>query len=97
MSEISNDKSIKETLSIIRKALQEDDVNNNNKEDVLVLNHLVKKDGTIEIINTISITKQEIKEILNEKLSEVFEKHFEKWLTKNIPNYLEKYFSKKEK
>ena len=95
MSDNSNNKSIKETLSVIRNALQDDDVINN--EDVLVLNKLVKKDGTIEAIETISITKQEIKKILNEKLSEVFEQHFENWLNKNIPNYLEKHFSKKEK
>ena len=96
MSEFSNDKSINETLSVIRKALQEDIVSE-NEEDVIVLNQLVKKDGTIAKIQVEDIRKQEIKEILNEKLSEVFEQHFEKWLDKNIPNYLEKYFSKKEK
>ena len=96
MNELSNDKSINETLSVIRNALQDDSANN-NKEDVLVLDQLVKEDGTIETINIESIRKLDIKEILNEKLSEVFEQHFEKWLNKNIPNYLEKYFSKKEK
>ena len=96
MNELSNGKSINETLSFIRNALQEDS-SNNNIEDVLVLDQLVKEDGTIEPINIDIIRKQEIKEILNEKLSEVFEQHFEKWLDKNIPNYLEKYFSKKEK
>ena len=96
MNELSNDKSINETLRVIRNSLQADSANN-NKEDVLVLDQLVKEDGTIKAINTESVSKHEIKEILNEKLSEVFEKHFEKWLTKNIPNYLEKYFSKKEK
>ena len=96
MNELSNGKSINETLSFIKNALQEDS-SNNNIEDVLVLDQLVKEDGTIEPINIDIIRKQEIKEILNEKLSEVFEQHFEKWLDKNIPNYLEKYFSKKEK
>jgi len=96
MNELSNGKSINETLSFIKNALQEDS-SNNKIDDVLVLDQLVKEDGTIEPINIDSIRKQEIKEILNEKLSEVFEQHFEKWLDKNIPNYLEKYFSKKEK
>tara|TARA_B100002003_G_C13654303_1_gene332650 strand:- start:41 stop:331 length:291 start_codon:yes stop_codon:yes gene_type:complete len=96
MNEFSNDKSINETLTVIKNALQEDSVDN-NKEDVLVLDQLVKEDGTIESINIENIKKHEIKEILNEKLSEIFELHFEKWLNKNIPNYLEKYFSKKEK
>ena len=96
MNELLNDKSINETLNVIRNALQEDSVNNYEKK-VLVLDQLVKKDGTIKKIISESINQQEIKDILNEKLSEVFEQHFEKWLDKNIPNYLEKYFSKKEK
>ena len=48
-------------------------------------------------INSNNITQSEIKQLLDEKLSEVFDLHFEKWLNNNIPNYLEKYFSKKEK
>ena len=79
-----------------QKALQEDSVDNIEK-NVLILDQLVKKDGTIKKIKSENIKQQEIKEILNDKLSEVFEQHFEKWLSKNIPNYLEKYFSKKEK
>jgi hypothetical protein len=96
MNEPFNDKSISETLNVIRKALQEDSVDNIEK-NVLILDQLVKKDGTIKKIKSENIKQQEIKEILNDKLSEVFEQHFEKWLSKNIPNYLEKYFSKKEK
>ena len=96
MNELLNDKSINETLNVIRNALQEDSVNNSEKK-VLVLDQLVKNDGTIKKIKTERIKQQEIKDILNEKLSEVFEQHFEKWLSKNIPDYLEKYFSKKEK
>ena len=92
-----NNKSINETLSVIKKALQEDSFDDNNEEDVLLLNQLVKEDGTIETIDNGNIKKQEIKDLLNKKLSEVFEQHFEKWLNNNIPDYLEKYFSKKEK
>ena len=97
MSEIPNNNSINETLKIIKKALQEDDVKNSEEEDVLVLNQLVKQDGTIETIHSNDLKKQEIINILNEKLAQVFEKDFENWLNKNIPNYLEKYFSNKEK
>tara|TARA_B100001245_G_C22610150_1_gene301605 strand:- start:42 stop:335 length:294 start_codon:yes stop_codon:yes gene_type:complete len=97
MSEIPNNNSINETLKIIKKALQEDDIKNSEEEDVLVLNQLVKNDGTIQTINKTNINKQEIKEMLNAKLTQVFEQNFENWLNKNIPNYLEKYFSNKEK
>ena len=95
MSNNSNDKSINETLDVIRRALQEEDTSNN--KDVLLLNQLVKEDGTIEKINIGNLTKAEIKNTFDEKLSEFFEQYFEKWLNKNTSKYLEKYFSKKEK
>ena len=96
MNESLNDKSINETLNVIRNALQDENNNNNNKE-ILLLDKLIKEDGTIKKINSNNITQSEIKQLLDEKLSEVFDLHFEKWLNNNIPNYLEKYFSKKEK
>ena len=95
MSNISNDKSINETLDVIRRALEEDGTSNN--KDVLLLNQIVKEDGTIEKINIGDLTKEVIKNTFDEKLSEFFEQYFEKWLNKNIPNYLDKYLSKKEK
>ena len=95
MNESLNDKSINETLNVIRNALQDENINNN--KEMLLLDKLVKEDGTIQKINSDNITQSEIKQLLDEKLSEVFDLHFEKWLNNNIPNYLEKYFSKKEK
>ena len=97
MNESLNDKSINETLNVIRNALQDKNNNNNNNKEILLLDKLVKEDGTIKKINSNNITQSEIKQLLDEKLSEVFDLHFEKWLNNNIPNYLEKYFSKKEK
>ena len=97
MNESLNDKSINETLNVIRSALQDENNNNNNNKKILLLDKLVKEDGTIKKINSNNITQSEIKQLLDEKLSEVFDLHFEKWLNNNIPNYLEKYFSKKEK
>ena len=49
---MSENQSIKDTLSVIRKAL-EDDKNNDNidQKETLILNHLVKDDGTIEVLN----------------------------------------------
>ena len=97
MNESLNDKSINETLNVIRSALQDENNNNNKNKEILLLDKLVKEDGTIKKINSNNITQSEIKQLLDEKLSEVFDLHFEKWLNNNIPNYLEKYFSKKEK
>ena len=91
--------SIKHTLDIIKKALQEEKSsslkNDSNEDNVLILNKFVKEDGTIEELEDTLLKKEEVKEIINKKISEVFEKYFDKWLDKNIPNYLDKFFKKK--
>jgi hypothetical protein len=90
--------SIKDTLEVIRKALEEDDVPNisNLNDNVLVLNQLVKEDGTINIIEDSYLSKEEILLILNKKLDEQFEKYFNKWLDNNLPKYLEKFIKNKK-
>ena len=88
--------SIKNTLNIIRKAIEEDDKSESQKdEDILILNKLVNEDGTIDILENQFLKKDEVKEILNQKISEIFKDHFDEWLDKNIPSYLDKYFKKK--
>ena len=88
--------SIKNTLNIIRKAIEEDGKSESQTDDdVLVLNKLVNNDGTIDILENQFLEKDEVKEILNQKISEIFKDHFEDWLDKNIPNYLDEYFKKK--
>ncbi len=88
--------SIKNTLNIIRKAIEEDDKTVSQKDDdILLLNKLVKEDGTIDILENQFLKKEEVKEILNQKISEIFKDHFDDWLDKNIPSYLDKYFKKK--
>ena len=90
--------SIKDTLEVIRKALEEDDVPNisNLNDNVLVLNQLVKEDGTINIIEDSYLSKEETLLILNQKLDEQFEKYFNKWLDNNLPKYLEKFIKNKK-
>ena len=88
--------SIKNTLNIIRKAIEEDDKSESQKDDdILILNKLVNEDGTIDILENLFLKKDEVKEILNQKISEIFKDHFDEWLDKNIPSYLDKYFKKK--
>ena len=88
--------SIKNTLNIIRKAIEEDDKSESQKDDdILILNKFVNEDGTIDVLENQFLKKEEVKEILNQKLSEIFSEHFDKWLEKNIPNYLEDRFKKK--
>ena len=93
---MSEQQSIKNTLNIIRKAIEEDDKSESQKDDdILILNKLVNEDGTIDILENQFLKKDEVKEILNQKISEIFKDHFDEWLDKNIPNYLDKYFKKK--
>ena len=88
--------SIKNTLNIIRKAIEEDDRSESQKvDDILILNKIVNEDGTIDILENQFLKKDEVKEILNQKISEIFKDHFDEWLDKNIPSYLDKYFKKK--
>ena len=88
--------SIKNTLNIIRKAIEEDDKSESQKDDdILILNKLVNEDGTIDILENQFLKKEEVKEILNQKISEIFKDHFDDWLDINIPSYLDKYFKKK--
>lgn len=90
--------SIKDTLKVIRKALEEEKVDNIDElnDKILVLNKLVKDDGTVDLINDSTLTKSETINILNKKLDEVFEQYLDKWLDKKIPTYLEKYFNNKK-
>ena len=93
---MSEQQSIKNTLNIIRKAIEEDDKSESQEDDdILILNKLVNEDGTINILENQFLKKDEVKEILNQKISEIFKDHFDEWLDKNIPNYLDKYFKKK--
>ena len=95
---MSENQSIKDTLNIIRKALEDDEPKNikEMEDKILVLNQLVKEDGTINILKENFLTKKDTIDILNIKLDEIFDTHLSKWLDKNIPNYLEKYFKKKD-
>lgn len=92
--------SIKETLNVIRKALEDDDFQEidkkNNINDVLLLDRLVEDDGTINIIEENIVSKKNITKILEKKIDNILEKSLDKWLDKNLPKYLEKYLNKKK-
>tara|TARA_Y100000590_G_scaffold416870_1_gene516037 strand:+ start:302 stop:574 length:273 start_codon:yes stop_codon:yes gene_type:complete len=90
---MSENQSIKDTLNVIRKALEEESSDNNiDQKETLILNHLVKDDGTIEILNNNEDkTQNEINTILENKINE----KLDKWMENKMPNYLEKYLNKK--
>ena len=93
MQNTSDNKSIKQTLNVIKQALEDKKtIQEDSLDNVLILNQLIRDDGTIDIIEDQNIQKKEIKLILENKLSEVFDQKLEQWLDKNLPHYLEKHF-----
>ena len=88
------DKSIKETLDVIRRAL-EDDETTNEENQVLILNRKVNQDGTIKVIKNSNISTDEINKIIDEKIFYLIEKNLNKWLENKMPEYIEKYLKNK--
>lgn len=91
---MNNEESIKETLDVIRRAL-EDETSPDSKPDVLILNRKVNDDGTVDIIKDISVKKEDINHILDDKINKIFEKHLDLWLEEKLPLYIKKYFEDK--
>ena len=88
------DKSIKETLDVIRRAL-EDDETNNDENHVLILNRKVNQDGTIKVIKNSDISTDEINKIIDKKIFSLIEKNLNKWLENKMPEFIEKYLKNK--
>ena len=95
---MSEQESIKQTLDVIRKALEDEDSPNIKEinDNILILNKKVKDDGTIDLIEDTKLSKSETTMILNKKLDQVFEKYLTKWLDKKAPSYLDNYFNNKK-
>tara|TARA_B100000686_G_C16222864_1_gene680999 strand:- start:78 stop:359 length:282 start_codon:yes stop_codon:yes gene_type:complete len=93
---MTDQNSINDTLNVIRKALEEDIFETETKNsDVLILDKLVRDDGTIHHLKNDSLDKNEIKEILNDNITKYFDKNLNEWLEKNMPHHVEKYLNKK--
>jgi len=94
---MTDQSSIKESLDVIRKALENDtsDSKYDAEDDILILDKLVKEDGTIDIIENNIISKDEVKAVLENNIEKYFDQHLDKWFDKNIPNYVDKYFKNK--
>ena len=95
---MSEQQSIKDTLDVIRKALEDENIKDINEidENILILDKMVKEDGTINLINNDILSSKEVKEILSTKIDKVLDENLSKWLDKNIPLYLEKYLKDKK-
>ena len=91
---MNNDQSIKETLDVIRRAL-EDENSPEIKNNILLLNKQVNDDGTVKNVENNYIDTQNVNKILEEKINNIFERKIDDWLKKNLNNYIKKHIKNK--
>ena len=94
---MKSENSINESLDIIRRALEDDNTEENNSKSskLLVLNQKVNEDGTIKLIQKSKELNKEINDIIDEKLNYLVENRIEKVLDEKIPKILKTYFESK--
>ena len=90
---MSKEQSIKETLDVIRRALEDDDTKEFQNE-VLILNKQVIDDGTIKNLTKDKSDKDDIKQILDSKIKEIIDQKLDKVLEEKIPEYINKFLKK---
>jgi len=92
---MSKETSIKETLAVIRKALEDDNFDESNPK-ILLLNKKINDDGTINIINDIDEKNSEIKATIDNKINSLIEKNFEEFIDKKLSDLIDKHLKKKK-
>ena len=81
----SND-SIKDTLDVIRRALEDENDFSQQNDNVLILNKKINDDGTVKLLNK-SDDLNTINSIIDEKLSNLLEKKNDTNVRKKNTNY----------
>ena len=92
---MSNNESIKDTLDVIRRALEDKDDFTEKNDNILILNKKVNDDGTVKLLNQ----SDEINAINNEidkKLDDLMEKKMTAMLKNQLPIILDNYFKNKK-
>ena len=92
---MSNNDSIKDTLDVIRRALEDKDDFNEKNENILILNKKVNDDGTVRILNQ-SAEINEINRVIDKKINELIEKKMTDVLENQLPITLDNYFKNKK-
>ena len=91
---MSNNESIKDTLDVIRRALEDKDDFSNKNENVLVLNKKINEDGTVNILDNSLDASNEVSKVIDKKLNDIFEKKMSSLLKDQLPEILDNYFKK---
>ena len=92
---MSNNESIKDTLDVIRRALEDKDDFTEKNENILILNKKVNDDGTVKLLNQ-SDDINEINRVIDKKLNDLMEKKMTTMLENQIPIILDNYFNNKK-
>ena len=69
---MSNNDSIKDTLDVIRRALEDGDDFTEKNDNILILNKKVNDDGTVKLLNQYDDINS-INKVIDEKLNNLFE------------------------
>ena len=92
---MANNESIKDTLEVIRRALEDESDFSEKNDNVLILNKKINDDGTVKMLGQHTEIK-EVNNIIEKKLSDLLEKKLSNMLENQLPNILDKYFKNKK-
>ena len=92
---MSNNESIKDTLDVIRRALEDKDDFIEKNDNILILNKKVNDDGTVKLLNQ-SDEFNAINKVIDKKLDDLMEKKMTAMLKNQLPIILDNYFKNKK-
>ena len=92
---MSNNESIKDTLDVIRRALEDKEDFTEKNENILILNKKVNDDGTVKLLSQ-SDDINEINRVIDKKLDDLMEKKMTIMLENQLPIILDNYFKNKK-
>ena len=92
---MSNNESIKDTLDVIRRALEDKDDFTEKNDNILILNKKVNDDGTVKLLNQ-SDEINAINNVIDKKLDDLMEKKMTSMLKNQLPIILDNYFKNKK-
>ena len=92
---MANNESIKDTLEVIRRALEDENDFAAKNDNVLILNKKINDDGTVKMLGQ-SNEIDEVNNVIEKKLTDLLEKKMSNMLENQLPNILDKYFKNKK-
>ena len=92
---MANNESIKDTLEVIRRALEDENDFDAKNDNVLILNKKINDDGTVKMLGQPNDI-DEVNNVIEKKLNDLLEKKMSNMLENQLPNILDKYFKNKK-